>query len=81
MLLQHSSLGQMTLPRFRVSIMPCLTMLLSLVQVLLPKGSVQKIASFTGGLLLLLALLRPLLGADVSDLLPDLMGSRWFSPV
>ena len=48
------------------------TMLLSLVQVLLPKGSVQKIASFTGGLLLLLALLRPLLGADVSDLLPDL---------
>ena len=48
------------------------TMLLSLVQVLLPQGSVQKIASFTGGLLLLLALLRPLLGADVSDLLPDL---------
>ncbi len=48
------------------------TMLLSLVQVLLPKGSVQKIASFTGGLLLLLALLRPLLGADISDLLPDL---------
>ena len=48
------------------------TMLLSLAQVLLPKGSVQKIASFTGGLLLLLALLRPLLGADVSDLLPDL---------
>ena len=47
-------------------------MLLSLVQVLIPKGSVQQIASFTGGLILLLALLRPLLGMELSELLPDL---------
>jgi len=52
------------------------SMLLSLVQMLIPKGGVQKIASFTGGLLLLLALLRPLLGADLSDLLPDPDGRR-----
>ena len=47
-------------------------MLLSLVQVLIPKGSVQQIASFTGGLILMLALLCPLLGVEFSEVLPDL---------
>lgn len=47
------------------------TMLLSLVQMLIPEGSVRKVASFTRGLVLLLALLQPLLGIDVSDLKLD----------
>jgi len=48
------------------------SMLLSLVQMLIPKGGVQKIASFTGGLLLLLALLRPLMEVEFSELVSDL---------
>jgi len=38
------------------------SMLLSLVRTLLPEGGVRRAASFTGGLLLLLALLRPAAG-------------------
>ena len=39
------------------------TLLLSVVQMLIPKGTLRQIASFVGGLLLLAALLRPLLSA------------------
>ena len=44
------------------------SMLLSVAQTLVPEGSIRKIASFTGGLILLVVLLRPLLGADLSRL-------------
>ena len=44
------------------------SMLLSVAQTLVPEGSIRKIASFTGGLILLVVLLRPLLGADRSRL-------------
>ena len=37
------------------------SMLLSVAQTLVPEGSIRKIASFTGGLILLVVLLRPLL--------------------
>jgi stage III sporulation protein AF len=47
------------------------SMLLNLVRLLTPKGSVQKIASFTGGLILLLALLQPLAKAELSKLVTD----------
>lgn len=52
------------------------SMLLSLVQMLIPKGSVEKTASFAGGLLLLLALLRPLLRMDMGEILPQTDGGR-----
>lgn len=48
------------------------SMLLSLARLLTPKGSVQKIASFTGGLILLLALLRPLMEVEFSKLIADI---------
>lgn len=48
------------------------SMLLNLVRLLTPKGSVQKIASFTGGLILLLALLQPLAKAELSKLVTDI---------
>ena len=44
------------------------SMLLSVAQTLVPEGNIRKIASFTGGLILLVVLLRPLLGADLSRL-------------
>ena len=44
------------------------SMLLSVAQTLVPEGSIRKIASFTGGLILLVVLLRPVLGADLSRL-------------
>ena len=44
------------------------SMLLSVARTLVPEGSIRKIASFTGGLILLVVLLRPLLGADLSRL-------------
>lgn len=44
------------------------TLLLSVTQTLLPEGGVRRIASFTGGLLLLVALLHPVLGADLKRL-------------
>ena len=44
------------------------SMLLSVAQNLVPEGSIRKISSFTGGLILLVVLLRPLLGADLSRL-------------
>ena len=44
------------------------SMLLAVAQTLIPEGSIRKIASFTGGLILLAALLQPVLGADLSRL-------------
>ena len=44
------------------------TLLLSVAQTLIPEGSIRKIASFTGGLILLAALLQPVLGTDLSRL-------------
>ena len=44
------------------------TMLLSVAQVMIPAGNLRKLASFTGGLILLVVLLRPVLGADLSRL-------------
>lgn len=48
------------------------TLLLSVTQTLLPEGGVRKTASFTGGLILLLALMQPVLGADLERLELDL---------
>lgn len=47
------------------------TMLLSVAQTLVPEGTIRRIASFTGGLILMTALLRPLLGADLERLRLD----------
>lgn len=44
------------------------TMLLSVVQVLVPEGHQRRIASFLGGLILLVTLLRPLIGMDLRRL-------------
>ena len=44
------------------------TMLLSVAQSLIPEGGIRKIASITGGLVLLVALLQPILGADLERL-------------
>lgn len=48
------------------------TLLLSVVQTLIPKGSLREIASFVGGLLLLAVLLRPLGSVDLSAVSLDL---------
>lgn len=42
--------------------------LVALSQSLIPEGTVRKIASFTGGLILLLVMVKPLLGADFDRL-------------
>lgn len=47
------------------------TLLLSVAQTLIPEGSIRKIAGFTGGLILLVTLLRPVLGADLTELRLD----------
>ena len=44
------------------------TLLLSVVQLLAPEGTMRKIVRFTGGLLLLSALLQPILRTDLSQL-------------
>ena len=49
-------------------------LLLSVVQTLLPEGNVRRIASFSGGLILMLV--RPLLGTDLSALELDLAPYR-----
>jgi len=48
------------------------SILLSLVQTLIPEGSIRKIAGFTGGLLLLIVLIRPIPGVDFQQLQLDL---------
>lgn len=50
------------------------TLLLSVAQVLVPEGSIRRVVSFVGGLILLVALLRPVLGADLERLRLDLDG-------
>ena len=57
-----------------LSSIAAVTLLLSVVQSLIPEGTLRKITGFTGGLLLLAALLQPLrradfgwLGLDLSD--------------
>lgn len=50
------------------------TLLLSVAQTLVPTGSIRRVASFVGGLILLVALLRPVLGADLERLRLDLDG-------
>ncbi|MDO4314814.1 MAG: stage III sporulation protein AF [Oscillospiraceae bacterium] len=47
------------------------TLLLSVAQTLIPEGSIRKIAAFTGGLILLAALLQPVLGTDLERLRLD----------
>ncbi|MCI9375601.1 MAG: stage III sporulation protein AF [Oscillibacter sp.] len=44
------------------------TLLLSVVQLLAPEGTMRKIIRFTGGLLLLSALLQPILRTDLSQM-------------
>ena len=51
-------------------------MLLAVAQTLLPEGSLRKIGSFTGGLILLVALTRPLLGTDLERLGVDMESCR-----
>ena len=50
------------------------SLLLAVVQTLVPEGTLRRTASFTGGLLLLVVLLRPLLALD--ELRLDLSGYR-----
>ena len=54
-------------------------LLVSVVQTLIPEGGMRRVASFTGGLLLLAVLLRPVLGADFSGLSAGL--DRWTEQV
>ena len=51
------------------------TMLLSLVQTLVPEGTLRQAASFTGGLVLLAALLGPVLDLDLTGMEGGF--SRW----
>lgn len=48
------------------------TLLLSVVQTLIPEGTIRKTASFTGGLILLAALLQPVLKTDPGRLRLDM---------
>lgn len=50
------------------------TLLLTAVQTLVPEGSLRKISSFTGGLVLLAALLQPVLKTDLSRIRLDFEG-------
>ena len=50
------------------------TLLLSVAQTLVPEGSIRRVASFVGGLILLAVLLRPVLGTDLERLRLDLDG-------
>jgi stage III sporulation protein AF len=47
------------------------TLLLSVAQTLIPEGSLRKAAGFTGGLILLAALLQPVLRTDIGRLRLD----------
>ena len=52
------------------------TLLLSVIQMLTPKGRLREITSFVGGLLLLAVLLRPLGSVDLSAVSLDLDAYR-----
>ena len=58
----------MTAAREWLTAVVTVTLLLSVVQTLVPEGSLRKIAGFTGGLLLLAVLLRPVTEIDLSGL-------------
>ncbi len=50
------------------------TLMLTVVQTLVPEGTLRKISGFTGGLLLLAALLQPVLKTDLERLRLDFSG-------
>ena len=50
------------------------TLLLSVAQTLVPEGSIRRVVSFVGGLILLAVLLRPVLGTDLERLRLDFDG-------
>ena len=52
------------------------SVLLAVVQTLIPEGTIRKIGTFTGGLILLVTLLQPLLGVEFEDLELRLEQSR-----
>lgn len=52
------------------------TLFLTVLQTLIPEGTLKKIAGFTGGLLLLAALLRPVLKTDLERLRLDFSDYR-----
>ncbi|MDD3346330.1 stage III sporulation protein AF [Oscillibacter sp.] len=58
----------MTAVRAWLSSVVAVTMLVSVVGIVIPEGTLRKIASFTGGLILLSALVRPVLGMDLRRL-------------
>lgn len=51
-----------------ISSIVAVTLLLAIAQSLVPEGTLRRVAGFTGGLVLLLALLRPLLAGGLPDL-------------
>ena len=52
------------------------TLMLTVVQTLVPEGTLRKISGFTGGLLLLAALLQPVLKTDLGRLRLDFSDYR-----
>ena len=52
------------------------TLMLTVVQTLVPEGTVRRITGFTGGLLLLAALLQPVLRTDLERLRLDFSDYR-----
>jgi len=59
-----------------VTSIAAVTMLLSVVQTLVPEGTFRKLTGFTGGLLLLAALLQPVLRTDLGRLRLDFSDYR-----
>ena len=57
-----------------LSSIAAVTLLLTVVQALVPEGTLRRITGFTGGLLLLAALLQPVLRADLGRIGLDLSG-------
>lgn len=59
-----------------VTSIAAVTLILTVVQALVPEGTIRKITGFTGGLLLLAALLQPVLRTDLERLRLDFSGYR-----
>lgn len=55
------------------------TLLLSIAQSLVPEGTLRRVAGFTGGLVLLLALVRPVLAGGLPDL--TLETEKWTAAI
>lgn len=49
-----------------------ISLFLALAQTMIPAGSLRKIGGFIGGLLLIVALIRPILGVNLENLTPGL---------